>query len=1069
MKWFRILFIFFFLIIMIIGVFLEITPGKKLVERFLLESLAKSGLNIEVEKLDGNLPYHIQLKKIVFDGVSFDEVDMKINVLYLFKRELYISKLTAKGFHILEGTNKTAIKNEISQLPLTITIHSFEIEGDLNIEGGGQIRRDGSGYLDVIVKRTDADGSLELHGHVKGSIDDFTGKLNGQFHPINPPLELLDKEWTFQSVFEKNKETPIQLQHLIVTSDDLQFEGSANIDNTKLIQANGNLRIQLPEGLVLATISIDQNLQTLINWHTDSLDIEGRHLQKAIGTLQGIYTNGAFLGTTKQNGLFLDEFWEITSSIALRPNTSLVFDDIQIQSDLLKANGTIAFRFPDGEPAGKFTIEQGDLILLNRAEKSLPELYGTSSGTFSFDQNGIYADITAKDIRYDSVYIEQATFSKGLSQLTFGASNIQWKALALNSATFEWNQNNFTAAATGSLKDPLDIQLSGTISDSWVFTLNQLNGTLFQQPLTLNHPSLLSWKDNHFSAAPLSLQFGEGFVFFEYEQTPNKTDIVLTLSKAPLRLLSLNPLEVPISGELNFNGSFHEENGISTGDIRASIINGIVSVQGGEESLAIQGDLEATLQRGHLSGKTYLTVNQKPLFSLNTDIPMTIDTHPFALHFQMDQKVEGQLSMHGRIEEVIDFFNTGTHRIEGNIDCELQLDGDLIHPNIKGTCAITDGRYHNYLTGTELTDLTGTLIGEGSQLVLQTLTAHDSTNGVCTATGHIDLTPATYFPFNFDVEFSKLDLLQLDLVTAEAQGKIALVGDLKSALAKGTTTITNCDIAIPDKIPRSFPELQVVYKNAPHLAPPKKPKEKKPYPLDLDLRVIAPKNITINGRGLNSDWKGDFSIGGDYTNPAVNGKLELIHGEFTFAGKQFKLVDGSIAMQGKAYEMPLIDISANTNEKGISITARIKGPVNSPQITFQSAPPLPLSAILSYLIFGKDLSDVSGLQALQLASTIANVAGEGIDVLEMTRKSLGIDRLQIIMTPSSLDDGADTISLEVGKVIFPGFLVAVRQGAEDDSPNISIEVDLTHGFTLGLESQQQLEQGKFSLNWNINY
>ena len=127
-----------------------------------------------------------------------------------------------------------------------------------------------------------------------------------------------------------------------------------------------------------------------------------------------------------------------------------------------------------------------------------------------------------------------------------------------------------------------------------------------------------------------------------------------------------------------------------------------------------------------------------------------------------------------------------------------------------------------------------------------------------------------------------------------------------------------------------------------------------------------------------------------------------------------------------------------------------------------------MSGILSYLLFGKDLSEVSGIQALQLASTIATVAGEAPDILEMTRKSLGVDRLQIVLTPSATE-GEETIALQIGKIIFPGFLVSIKQGAEDSSPNIAIEVDLTQGFTFEAESQQQPEQGKFSLKWNLNY
>ena len=52
----------------------------------------------------------------------------------------------------------------------------------------------------------------------------------------------------------------------------------------------------------------------------------------------------------------------------------------------------------------------------------------------------------------------------------------------------------------------------------------------------------------------------------------------------------------------------------------------------------------------------------------------------------------------------------------------------------------------------------------------------------------------------------------IDLIAAEAEGHLTIDGDLHSALAKGRIEIVESDIAIPDKIPRSYPDLQVVYK-----------------------------------------------------------------------------------------------------------------------------------------------------------------------------------------------------------------------------------------------------------------
>ncbi len=1093
MKWFRILFLIFMLTLVAIAVVMESNPGKKLLERTLLNAISASGL--KVESVTGNLPYQVHFKNVDVAGAHFDDVDMQISVIYLIKKELYIKSLKASGFRLLEDQPTTSAAST-PKPPLTVTVHSFDVQGEYNLHGSGKIRKSGAGYLDVKIRRpefpdsvvkadaswnrnqvgdikidcetptlkafspwikTEQEGALTLHIKAEGSTKYFAGKLSGKFTN--------DQPWTFHTHFQKNPATNYHLDHLVVSNPNLNIEGSGDISQKyEIVRADGNVRVQLPQGVVVATVDAAQTsrgLHTQINWHSDTLDIHGYHITKAVGLVQGMYANQALIGKTSLKATWLEEEWTATSPIAFRLKDSLFLEDIHLQSELGTATGNLAVRIPEMDLVGKFTVQQADLRLLHRAAHSLPSL-------FWFDTTGFYADFSGKQVYYDSAYADQATFYRDPNELRLTIGNGQWKTLQVSSATFDFKQKDIAFSASGILREPFEIQANATVLDQSI-TLNSLTGSLTSEPITLNGPATFSWGDHTLHSTPFSLQIGDGSLFFTGDQTAKKTDATLLMKKIPLKIFSLNPKDLPVSGTVSVDSNIHEENGITAGEFKAKIDQGMMALGGSLDSLTLQGDLDAVYERGRLKVKSDLIVNQKPYLALDANVPMTVDLHDHTIQFLSDRKVEGALSLHGRMEEILDFINLGTHRIEGNIDCEMKLSGKMNRPRLKGTCVVTNGRYQNYFTGTDLTDMTGTLAGEGNQLVLQNLTAHDTHKGLITANGTMELSPQNSFPFQAEVDLNQLGILQLDLITATADGKISIKGDLKSAVASGTTVITECDVTVPSKVPRSFPDLKVVYKNGPNPLIIHKQRVITPYPLNLDLKVTAPKAIYINGRGLHSEWKGDFTIGGNYTNPAVVGNIELVQGEFLFSGKQFKLLNGSIALQGKAYEMPLIDISANTSEKGISITARIKGPINSPQITFQSSPPMPLSSIVSYLIFGKDLADVSGLQALQLAGTIASVAGEGPDILEMTRKSLGVDRLQIVMTPSSMDEGADTISLEVGKVIFPGFLVAIRQGAEDDSPNMRVEVDLTHGFTLGLESEQQPEQGKFSLNWNINY
>lgn len=423
--------------------------------------------------------------------------------------------------------------------------------------------------------------------------------------------------------------------------------------------------------------------------------------------------------------------------------------------------------------------------------------------------------------------------------------------------------------------------------------------------------------------------------------------------------------------------------------------------------------------------------------------------------------------MNGRIEEFLDFLDIGPHRLEGHCEGELQFSNTLYRPLVQGQIFFKEGSYENYYSGTQLKNIEAEFFAEKNILYLRKLTAQDQLgSGTLAANGQIHLLQSDLYPFRLDLALDQLQFVQIDLVDATAQGKMRIEGNALSAIAKGDLLIQKCALTIPDHIPRPLPHLDVVYRNPTHpLAPPEK--SYKPYPLYLDLKVLAPTDVTISGRGLESEWKGDFHLGGTYNALAAKGKLELINGEFNFSTRSFKLTEGSLSLSGIEHQMPHLNIAATTETKGIQITARLSGPIDDPQIVLQSSPPLPLGSIMSYLLFGQDISEIGGFQALQIATSLASLAGTGADVMEDTRKSLGVDRLRVISDPT--DEGGETVAIEVGKYVSKGVLVTLTQGTEESSTNIRVEIELKNNFVFQIESDQHQEQGKFTLKWNLNY
>jgi len=111
----------------------------------------------------------------------------------------------------------------------------------------------------------------------------------------------------------------------------------------------------------------------------------------------------------------------------------------------------------------------------------------------------------------------------------------------------------------------------------------------------------------------------------------------------------------------------------------------------------------------------------------------------------------------------------------------------------------------------------------------------------------------------------------------------------------------------------------------------------------------------------------------------------------------------------------VLDIEAEANLTGLNATINVTGTGNSPDIAFNSVPALPQDELLSRILFGASISDLSAPEAVQLAAAVASLnSGGGLDPINALRKAVGLDRLRIL--PSDNDNGQGT-SIAAGKYI----------------------------------------------------
>jgi translocation and assembly module TamB len=130
-----------------------------------------------------------------------------------------------------------------------------------------------------------------------------------------------------------------------------------------------------------------------------------------------------------------------------------------------------------------------------------------------------------------------------------------------------------------------------------------------------------------------------------------------------------------------------------------------------------------------------------------------------------------------------------------------------------------------------------------------------------------------------------------------------------------------------------------------------------------------------------------------------------------------------------------------------------------------SDPPLPSDEILSRLLFGRSASDITPLQALQLADSINTLArGGGLDLLSRTRQLLGLDQLTLKETGKTQDKTA----LSAGKYLSEDVYLEVQQGISPETGKASLKWEITPNVSVQTEVGVNAEAG-VGIDWRWDY
>lgn len=383
--------------------------------------------------------------------------------------------------------------------------------------------------------------------------------------------------------------------------------------------------------------------------------------------------------------------------------------------------------------------------------------------------------------------------------------------------------------------------------------------------------------------------------------------------------------------------------------------------------------------------------------------------------------------------------------VAGPISVAADFSGQLRAPQLSGQLRAESLTYENETWGTRLTQMKVEGKFDNDTLDITEMNAVAGAGRVI-ATGTIGLSSAEGFPIDITARFRNARLARSDALGATATGQLRITNGLDSGLIEGRIIIPDARYQIVRQGAAEVPELTGVYRKSELDAEGKRPVRRKPAgTFRLNVAIVADNRLFVNGMGLESEWSARMQVTGTSSAPVVTGEARVVRGTYSFASRRFDLTRGFINFEGGPLTDPSINISASTTAEGVTAIINITGTGQQPRVAFSSTPSLPQDEVLSRLLFGSSVTNLSATEAIQLAAALNSLrASGGLGPLGQLRSATGIDRLRILGEDDTTGRG---MALAAGQYLTDKIYVEIITDARGYTA-VQLEIALTRALSL---------------------
>lgn len=446
-------------------------------------------------------------------------------------------------------------------------------------------------------------------------------------------------------------------------------------------------------------------------------------------------------------------------------------------------------------------------------------------------------------------------------------------------------------------------------------------------------------------------------------------------------------------------------------------------------------------------------------------LPAVSSAAPFRIAIARQQPMRGRFFAQGEVRPLWDLLIGGDRSLSGKVMTEGTLAGSLAEPRAQGSVAVDNGRFDDGQTGLALRQVSLRAAFENTAIDVTQASGADGHGGSVNGQGRISLERDGVSSFRLNLKGFRLIDNEIATASATGQATIDRAANGKVRLS-GDLAIDQANVAARLPTPSGVVPLDVIEKNRPpELAP---AVNVDPGILGgegwaLDVKLHAPARIFLRGHGLNVELSLDAHVGGTTSHPQLGGTARVVRGDYDFAGKRFEFDDTSVVYLSTEASQIRLELVATRDDPTLSATVHVRGTAAKPEITLTSSPALPSDEVLSQVLFGTSASQLSPLEAAQVASTLSSLAGGGgLDVIGNLRTFAGLDRLALGGGTSG-----EGVTIAGGKYLTDNVYLELAGGGRE-GPSAQVEWRLKRSLSIVSKIGQQVGSS-LAIRWRRDY